>query len=86
MARPGATVQLGSDEGVSMGIRIYEENYAVISGLRVTGSQAAGAGIEMGANGGAPYNRIVNNLVQCPDCINESAGIEGAWKATRLQG
>jgi hypothetical protein len=86
MARPGASVQLGSQGGESIGIRDEYDTYTVISGLTVAGSSQSGTGINIGGEGGAPYIRLVGNTVTCPDCAGESAAIAGGIESDTTVG
>jgi hypothetical protein len=81
MARPGATVRLGSTGGgATFPIRDHSTGYNVVSGLTLTGS---------GANGGAvlsAHDRVVGNEITCPDCWGPSGALAGDGDGIILYG
>jgi hypothetical protein len=71
MARPGATVTLGASGGVATtGIRYNNAEYNVISGLTAIGMGASGVGISP-----SPADRVVGNIIECPDCTGQAAAV-----------
>ena len=82
MARPGATVQLGSTGYARDGIRDYADTNTVISGLRLTGSGSNGEALS-GAPSSSETNpsnmRIVGNILTCPDCSGGAAVLSAGW-------
>ena len=80
MARPGATAQLGGTGNIEFGFRVYNEPYAVISGLSTTGSGVSGEGI----GGESGHLRIVGNTVTCPDCSGAAGAISFGYDVSVL--
>jgi len=82
-ARPGATVQLGAMGDVAFGIRDDSDTNFTISGISATGSGStsgsaiAGDASTIGTN--PPNERIVGNILTCPDCDGASAVLEAGW-------
>jgi Bacterial Ig-like domain (group 3)/Chitobiase/beta-hexosaminidase C-terminal domain/NHL repeat len=69
MARPGATVQLGSTGFAYKGIVDLSNGWTVVSGLGLTGDNG-GTAYEPAA-----YDRLVGNYITCPDCDGESGAV-----------
>jgi len=87
MARPGATVQIGSPTGAgaNTGIHAYPGiTNLIISGLQASGSGPGDNGLGMSiGSGNSPSNptnaRIVNNIVTCPTCNGGAAALAAGW-------
>ena len=75
MARPGASVQLGSttQNNTEFGIRVYNESYATFSGLGLTGSGTSGGGI---SSQSSTHSRIIGNTISCPTCFGSTGAVE----------
>jgi hypothetical protein len=84
MARPGATVQLGSPTNSGGAATGYSYKgvahlcgHSVIAGLGIAGSTGGGLGVSVPEGDSSLWSRLIGNTIQCASCDGAAGAVVG---------